>query len=216
MLGRNSLRLSTASRRTRFPVQASPPVRAGFALGSLPRWALWLVVFSSAAAGFSAAPLSHGQDIDREYKLKAVYLYKFATYVKWPKRTFEDASSPFVIGILGPDPVGPDLRRIAKVKKIDGRRIEVRNYRQADKIRDCHILFMSRALKNETQQATIKLLSKRNILFVGETPDFLKHGGVCDFVIHENRVLVYISKSAYESENLEISAQLLRIATVLK
>lgn len=75
---------------------------------------------------------------------------------------------------------------------------------------------MSRALKGETQQAAIKLLAGRNILFVGETPDFLKHGGVVDFVVQENRIHIYISKSAYQREGLQISAQLLRIATVVK
>lgn len=184
--------------------------------GRTPRWVVWLIVFSCAAAGMGTTAPARGEVIDREYKLKAAYLYKFATYVEWPKGAFRDAASPYVIGILGPDPVGADLRKIAKVKKIDGRKIEVRNFKQAKEIRDCHILFMPRTLKSETQQAAIKLLSGRSMLFVGETPDFLRHGGVIDFVIQENRVGIYISKSAYETEDLEISAQLLRIATVVK
>jgi len=181
----------------------------------MPRCAVWLVVFCYAAAGMGIAAPARGQDIDREYTLKAAYLYKFATYVEWPEGAFRDAASPFVIGILGPNPVGADLQKIAKVKKINGRKIEVRNYEQAKEVRDCHILFMTRALKSETQQAAIKLLSGRNVLFVGETPDFLKQGGVFDFVIQENRIRIYISKSAYEREGLKPSAQLLRIATVV-
>ena len=180
------------------------------------RWAVWLVACWCVAADIGTASLAHAQTIDREYKFKAVYLYKFATYVKWPERTFRDATSPFVIGILGPDPVGADLRDIARVKKIDGRNIEVRNYRSAEDVGECHILFMSRGLKSDVQQAAIKLLSKRSILFVGETPEFLKHGGVFDFVIQENRVRIFVSKSAFQSEGLDVSAQLLRIATVIK
>jgi len=182
----------------------------------MPRFAVWLVVSSCAAAGLTTASPAHGQDINREYKLKTVHLYKFATYIKWPEKAFRGAASPFVIGILGPDPVGADLRKIAKVKKIDGRKIEVRNYKQAKEIGDCHILFMSRALKGETQQAAVKLLAGRNILFVGETPDYLKYGGVVNFVVQENRIQIYISKPAYQREGLQISAQLLRIATVVK
>lgn len=197
-------------------MQAASPVRAVVALRHIPRWVVWLIVFLSATVGVGAASSAHGQVIDREYKLKTAYLYKFATYVQWPEGAFRDAASPFVIGILGPDPVGADLQKIAKMKKIDGRKIEVRNYEQAKEVRDCHILFMSRALKSETQQAAIKLLSGRKILFVGEDSDFLKQGGVIDFVIQENRIRIYISKSAYEREGLKISAQLLRIATVVK
>jgi len=183
----------------------------------MPCCLVWLIVFfSCTAAGFGIASPARGQGIDRQYTLKAVYLYKFATYVQWPEGAFRDEASPFVIGILGPDPVGTDLREIAKTKKIGTRRIDVRNYERAEEVRDCHILFMSGALEGETQQAAIKLLSGQNILFVGETPDFLKQRGVIDFVIEENRIRIYVSKSAYERENVEISAQLLRIATVVK
>ena len=191
-------------------------MRAVAALGRVPRWVAWLIVFLCAAGGPGVATSARGQTIDREYTLKAVYLYKFATYIKWPERAFHDDASPFVIGILGPDPVGVDLRKIANVKKIDGRKIAVRNYEQAEDVRECHILFMSRALAGKSQQAALQLLSGRNILFVGETPDFLKQRGVVDFVIHQNRIHIYILQSAYEREHLEISAQLLRIATVVK
>ena len=213
----NPVRLSSQNSRTLLPVQAAPPVRAAVAPGRMTsRCAVWLAVFSCAAACLGIAAPARGQGIDREYQLKAVYLYKFATYIQWPEGAFRDAASPFVIGILGPDRVGADLRKIAKVKKIDGRKIDVRNYQQAEEVRDCHIFFMPRALKSEIRQAAVKLLSGRNLLLVGETPDILKHGGVIDFVIQENRIRIYISKSAYEREGLEISAQLLRIATIVK
>ena len=211
------MRLLSQNRRTLLPPQAAPPVRAAVASGRvMPRWVAWLIVFSCVAVVSGAASSASGQAIDNEYKLKAAYLYKFATYIEWPEGVFSDATAPFVIGILGPDPVGADLRRLATVKKIDGRKIEVRNYEQAKEVRDCHILFESRALKSETRQAAAKLLSGRNILFVGEIPDFLKQEGVINFVIQENRIRIQISKSAYERENLKISAQLLRIATVVK
>ncbi len=177
---------------------------------------VWLIVFACALACSGTASPARGQGIDREYALKAAYIYKFATYVKWPKEAFADANSPFVIGILGPDLVGANLRRIAKVKQVDGRKIDVRNYKQPKEIRDCHILFISRAVDGTTQQATLKLMLKRNVLSVGETPDFLEHGGVIDFVIQQNRIRIYISESAYKRENLEVSAQLLRICEVVK
>ena len=210
------MRSFSQSKRTLLPVRAVPPVRAAVVLGRMPRRAVWLVVLSCAAPAFGTASPARGQDINHEYKLKTAFIYKFATYVEWPEGAFRDEASPFVIGILGPDPLGADLREIAKVKKLDGRKIDVRNFKQAKEVRDCHILFMSRALKSETQQAAIKLLSGQNILFVGETPDFLKHGGIVDFVIQENHIRIHISKSAYEREGVIFSAQLLRIAVVLK
>ena len=180
------------------------------------RFALSMLVLALVTAGLGENSSVSGQDIDIEYRLKAAYLYKFATYVKWPDGTFADAKSSFVIGILGADPVGADLRKIAAVKKIDGRKIEVRNFKNVKNIQGCQILFISRAVKSERQAAGLKQLAGRNILLVGETRDFLKNGGVMDFVVQENHVKIFISKSAYVRERLEISAKLLRVATVVK
>jgi len=187
------------------------------ALRRMPRQIVRLAVFIFALAGFTAtASPVDGQGIDREYKLKAAFLYKFATYFTWPESSFESAESPFVIGILGPNPVGRNLRRIAAVKKINGRKIVIRDFKTSEDVNDCHILFISKSVKSATQQKVIKELSNRNILFVGETLDFLKLGGVIDLVVQENHIRIYISKSAYEREGLKTSAQFLRVATIVK
>ena len=177
--------------------------------------ALWMVVLVCVSLG--PALIADGQGkINREYKLKAVYLYRFGTYVTWPKGCFENNTSPFVIGILGPDHVGDDLRKIAEKKRIDGRKIKVINFSQVKDVRRCQILFISRAVDAKEQQSAINKLVKQNILFVGETPVFLKQKGVINFQIISNRVQIIISKSAYQREKLVISAQLLRIATIVK
>ncbi len=181
----------------------------------LVRLLLWVGILSCTIAAVAPSP-AWAQGIDREYTLKAVYLYKFATYIEWPKQAFHDAGSPFVIGILGPDPVGNNLRKIAKAKKIDGRRIDVLNYQSPDEIEDCHILFMPRGLAPEIRQKAVKLLAGRSILLVGEETDFLEQGGVVDFVVAGNRIQIHISQPAYEREQLEVSSQLLRIANVIK
>ncbi len=186
------------------------------AKGSLFHRIAWLVVLLH-TTGVVAVSSVHGQGIGQEYKLKAVYLYKFATYIHWPKKAFRNAESPFVIGILGPDPVGVGIRKIAdKVQKIEGRKFVVQNYQKPNQIRNCHILYMSRSLAAKEQQQALNLLAKRNILLVGETPDFLDQRGVINFAIQNNLVQVYISKSAYLHENLGISSKLLRIANVMK
>ena len=174
---------------------------------------LWLPLLGAVA--FCAAPSFAQSTISRDRYIKAAFLYNFGNYVQWPKESFANAQSPFVIGILGPDPVGAYLRKIAAVKMVDGRKIEVRNFRQAEEVRQCQVLFISKAVAGETQAAALKKLSRRNILSVGETRAFLKMGGVIDFVVQENRVHIFISKSAYQREDLKISAHLLRIATVV-
>jgi hypothetical protein len=196
------------------PSQVHAPASTGVMRFRMSRWAVRLALLLFVVSGISANSSAWGQDISKEYKLKAVYLYKFATYLTWPEKPQQQENEPFVIGVLGPDPVGADLRKIAKVKKINGRTIVVRNYQVASQVEGCHILFMSKDLQRNKQQAAIELLSGRDILTVGETKVFLEHGGVISFVIEANRITVHISKPAYEKEEFDISAQLLRIATI--
>ena len=179
------------------------------------RCALWALTFLAAAAVVAQTPAAHGQVVDREYVLKAVYLYRFATYIRWPDKAFADAKSPFVIAVLGPNPVSDGLREIAAKKKIGERKIVVRHFEKPGDVRDCHILFMTRAVDGEIQKAVLQRLSGRGVLFVGETKEFLQQGGVIDFVVQENQIRLFISKGAYQREGLKVSAQLLRVMTVL-
>jgi Fe2+ transport system protein FeoA len=146
-------------------------------------------------------------DTNREYRLKAVYLYKFARYVGWPKEAFQNTDSPFVIGILGPDPFGNSLERIAALRKIGSRTIVVRNYELATEIEDCHVLFISKELEIERRIDALGFLAGRSILLVGETPGFLEEGGVINFTIQNKRIRNVISTSALRREKLEISSR---------
>src|SRR5580698_556341 len=79
---------------------------AGLALGVL-------------VSGLSVAPVQ-GQTISREYPLKAAFLYNFANYVEWPSAAFQSSTSPFIVGVLGPNPFGSMLDELAK-KTVRGR-----------------------------------------------------------------------------------------------
>src|SRR3990170_7655951 len=48
----------------------------------------------------------------QEYAIKAAFLYNFGKFVEWPKGSFRDAKSPFVICFLGEDPLSGVLHTI--------------------------------------------------------------------------------------------------------
>src|SRR5262249_48319243 len=59
----------------------------------------WLALTSSALA---ALP-------QRDYEVKAVFLFNFTQFVDWPPSAFADLEAPFSICILGKDPFGRSL-----------------------------------------------------------------------------------------------------------
>jgi hypothetical protein len=171
------------------------------------------LVLAAAILTFLASGIALGQDlINREYKIKAAYLYNLGRYITWPSDAFPNEQAPFVIGVIEPDPVGPDLQKIAGVKTIDGRPITVRKFTRSEEVQYCHILFLPRGVELATQRELIQRLAGSHVLLVGETEEFLDHGGVIAFVVRENNVRLIIAPEAAQREKLQISSKLLQIA----
>jgi hypothetical protein len=155
------------------------------------------------------------EHVNREYKIKAAYLYNFGRYVEWPAEAFADARSPFVIGVLEPDPVGVYLDLYARSSKVGERPIHVRSIKNPEQAPPCHILFFPRDVDPEVRRATIRRLSGSHVLFVGEADSFLDEGGVIDFVIRQNNVRLVVALKSARREKLGISSKLLQVAQVV-
>jgi hypothetical protein len=168
----------------------------------------------------ASVPCAHAQSpdrggISREYKIKAAFLYNFGRYVQWPKEAFQDPKASFVIGVVGPSPLTPDLRRIAEAKKIQERQLKIRQVSDLEQMDGCHILFFPATLAAESRTKALRHCSGSPILLVGETTAFLKEGGMVSLVIEENRVRVYIALKAAQREKLVVSSKLLQVSRVV-
>lgn len=152
---------------------------------------------------------------NREYPIKAAYLYQFGRYIEWPARTFPNAKAPFVIGVLEGDPTLPDLDRIAQSKTIQNRPIEIRRFPTPRAMQACHILFLPGSVPPESQSEVVRRLTGRGGLLVGESDDFLDLGGTIRFTVENNKVRIQVARKAAQREGLIISAKLLQVAHVV-
>jgi hypothetical protein len=171
------------------------------------RWWHALLVAACLAGALPA------QQRSREYDLKAVFLFNFATFVEWPEAARPPANEPLVIGILGRDPFGPALDEIVAGEKLNGHPLQVRRCRTPDEARGCHILFIS---ASEAPRATeiLEALKGQPVLTVGDMPRFLEMGGVIAFST-DARLQLHVNAPAARQAGLSISSKLLRVATVV-
>jgi hypothetical protein len=153
--------------------------------------------------------------IDREYTIKAAFLYHFLTYIDWPEGTFSDLKQPFVIGVYQTDPFGAVLDKIAATKNVDGRPIEIRRLNSSDKLLECHIVFLAGAVDTPVQQSVLKLLANSHVLCVGETEDFVEHGGAAQFFVEGNKVRFAFNTDVVDRSNLKVSSKLLSLAKIV-
>jgi len=111
-------------------------------------------------------------DSHREYNVKAVTLYAIGRYVRWPESAFPDEQSPFVIGILGSNPFGNTLQRIANKKTIHGRTILVKEYATIeDCTSPCHILFVTRSVPPDEEMQLLESLQGASFFWSANPPD---------------------------------------------
>jgi hypothetical protein len=171
-----------------------------------------LLVTASWAAGFAAEPIAV---VNREYAIKAGFLYHFSTYVKWPPTVFPIAGKPFAIGIYGTNPFGDTLMRIALRKKVDGQAIEIRQINSVREAMDCQILFVPKTVSLREQAAVLKASIDRPVLVVGETDDFVARGGNIQFFVEDNRVRFAFGENSHTRDGLKFSSKLLAMAKLI-
>lgn len=146
-----------------------------------------------------------------DYQVKALYLFNFGKFVDWPTNAFADAQAPLVIGIFGDDPFHGYLDQIVGRDKINGHPVEIRRISSLPDLKRCQILFI--AASSERQEHEILDATKDlNMLTVGESKDFIRNGGMIQFIIEDRRVHFEINNEAARSAGLKISSKLLTLA----
>ncbi|HEY2574392.1 MAG TPA: YfiR family protein [Verrucomicrobiaceae bacterium] len=148
----------------------------------------------------------------REYEIKAAYLYNFINYVAWPADALP--GSTITLGIVGENPFGAALNPL-NGKKVKGRTLAVRQVSDARSMGQCQIVFFSSSEKPRLSEWLDKLKDSR-ALTVSEVEGFAQRGGIINFISEHNKVRFEINPASARERGLTISSELLKLANVVK
>lgn len=152
-----------------------------------------------------------------EYKVKVAYVYKIAHYVHHAQLTGLTADDKLVIGILGEDPFGPLLRKIAAERKIHSKSIQVKRFQTWPQEGGCHLLFVSKTATPATVNRVIEQTRGKSILLVGETEGFEQIGGTFNLYLDANgKVGLKLNLDAAERSQFRVDARLLQVCDVVR
>ena len=174
---------------------------------SLFRSIVFLIIFSI----MNSFPIAYSEsDQDKEYQIKAAFLYNFAKFVEWPDTALSNDSDALNVCILGDDPFGDAIESI-KGKTVKGKKVIIKNYTSIEDIKECHVLFIC---SSEKKKLTSILMDVRNlhVLTVSDMEEFCGHGGMINLIPVNNRIGFEINLSAAHRAGLNISSQLLKLA----
>jgi hypothetical protein len=171
---------------------------------------------------------------DREYHLKAAFLYNFMMFVEGKRFDWEahdnkagDPNERVQIGIVGKAPFGEAFEPL-KDKKIKNRRVVVKRFKgfaeladddghapqqhpQLEAMRKCHVLFVASSERAHLK-ALLGPIRTLGVLTVADTSGFLEAGGMINFVIEDKKVRFEVNTAAAGRAGLQIRAKLLRLA----
>ena len=150
----------------------------------------------------------------REYEIKAAYLYNFINYIDWPADALPPVGGTITIGIVGENPFGPALDPL-NGKQIKGRTLAVKQVATAKDLEQCQIVFICTSEKNRLSEI-FGQLKESKVLTVSEIDGFAAQGGVINFISERNKVRFEINPDAAKRLGLTISSELLKLARLVK
>ena len=153
--------------------------------------------------------------MNREYSIKAAFLYQFSKYIQWPGDTYSSDEAPFVIGIAGSNPFGTTLDTIAERKKAAGRSIQIVDVTDTSNSSQCQILFFPGDELDATQKDILAAAKDSHVLTVGESEEFIANGGKMQLYLEDNKVRFAVSRHTIDDSTLKISSKLLSLAKIV-
>jgi hypothetical protein len=195
-----------------------------------------LLFFAAAVMVVSHSVVLRAEEtVDREYRIKAAFVYNFLKFVDGgrftPRQGKEkdevDPNDPLVVGVLGMPPSRIAFEEL-QGKQIGCRPIVVRWFRgfgelagedqkpperhpDLDQIQACHVLFVCPSEKAFLLRI-LSPLRESGILSVGDIPSLLEAGGTINLLIEERKVRFEINLMAAARAKLTIRSSLLRLA----
>lgn len=165
--------------------------------------AAWTGSRNASAAGLSIAA---GQ---REYMIKAAFIYDMIKSTQWPKARAND----LVVCVLGRDPFGSAWDSI-NGKPANGRQLQVTTLSGPKGFGGCDVLFVGTSERVRWPQIHADLAS-RPILTISEMAGFSRDGGMVTLMNVDNRLRFDVNLKAVREAGLSIDTDALEQANAV-
>ena len=162
-----------------------------------------LSLLPAASRAAEPQPLTSASD----YEIKAALLVEIARFVHWPTNTYATPKTPVLIGILGEDPFGDSITKLAEKTTVDGRRFVLKRSANANDLTSCQIVFISKT-EPTIGAGILATFAGRPILLVGDTERFCRNGGMVTILLNGSRPFLEINLRTSSAVGLDISGRL--------
>ena len=159
-------------------------------------------------------PVSYAEEINLEYKIKSAFLLNFILFVEWPEQNLSNSENEIRLCLFGHDPFYSfiDELLVAKRPQFGLRNIYIDRIQRDTSVKNCHALFVP---ASEMKHINLETVARDDLLYIGESSDFIHHGGMINFYIEEDSIKFEINLAAVRRSKLKMSSQLLKLAHIV-
>lgn len=191
------------------PLQLLKGKFAGIVAASLLGYSIAVPAISVSAQ----RPAAHARP--SQYDVEGAYLLDFGKFTQLAPGSQALRRATFDICILGHDPIGETIDKLATNETIDNHAVRIVRDVRAPEARTCAIAFIGSHDDDEIREE-LNALSGADVLTVGDSPAFLNDGGMIQFVVQNDHVRFAVNLDAVHKTHLVLSSELLRVAMYVK
>jgi hypothetical protein len=170
--------------------------------------ALTIVVSVTVVAGWAAAAVNTAA-AQREYLIKAAFVYDMLKATQWPKAR----SGYVVLCVLGRDPFGAAWQTI-EGRPLGKRKLDVAPIQAGNDFGACDALFVGTSERAQWPQIRTTL-GARPILTMSEMVGFAQDGGMVALMAVDNRLRFDVNLKAVRNAGLSIDTDALEQANMV-
>ncbi|MFK7959304.1 MAG: YfiR family protein [Phycisphaerales bacterium] len=167
-------------------------------------------------------------DVDRTVVLnvRSACVLNFARFATWPAGRFEDASSPLVIGIIGPSAATGVLEATLAGRTASGHPLELRVIQlsaqeaagrgplgaaSAEQVAACHLLYVP-GPHGESTRVLWPVARDNDVLLVVDDQSRLSQGGMIAMPVVGSNVRPVVNQATVRASRIQLSSRLLQLS----
>jgi len=169
------------------------------------KFAAWAVCIALCNPQYAQA------DDNKEYLVKAAFIYNFIKFIEWPAEKAIAQQSKIDICTLGETPLSNASKVFAAASTPQLALSLVQDNNLHSIPQHCHVLFISES-QSDRLPSILEAMKGHPVLLVSDMDGFTQAGGMIGFVIDDNKIKIDVNKREITSAGMRVDAQLLEIA----
>lgn len=149
-----------------------------------------------------------------EYQVKAAMIYNMIRFMDWPDEALPSTSTQLTVCVAGKGQLSTAVNSL-QGKQVKGKVITVRQLASGTNTTGCQVLVFS-DLDKSTSLNLLERIRSSALLTISDSAGFARSGGIVGFALQEGKVRFEINQAASQRHRIRISAQLLKLASIVQ